>query len=106
MKILPIIKSINSDIRSTSNRVSKAGREGLNIGMRTSQIYKQGEISTILNVSKSVKRKVLKGTTIDDLPIIAGALGMFVPLPLASPLMLAAGKIIQIAVKKVRLHKP
>lgn len=106
MKILPIIKSINSDIRSTSNRVSKAGREGLNIGMRTAHIYKQGEISTILNVSKSVKRKVLKGTTIDDLPIIAGALGMFVPLPLASPLMLAAGKVIQIAVKKVRLHKP
>ena len=82
MKILPIITSTSRSIKDTTVRVSKAGKVGYDIGMRTSRIYKKGETGTLINISRGVGRKLKKETTINDLPIIAGAVGMLVPLPL------------------------
>lgn len=104
MKILPIVNSISKDIGSTSKRLSRASKDGYQIGLRTSQIYNQGEVSTILNISKSVGKKIKKQTNLDDLPIISGAIGMLLPIPFASVIMLAAGKIVQVLAKA--LHKP
>lgn len=84
MKILPIIVNTSRSIKDTTVRVSRAGKNGYDIGLRTSKIYKKGDTATILNISKSVGRKLKQETTIDDLPIVAGAIGMLVPLPLAA----------------------
>ena len=104
MKILPAITNTCQNLGATSKRVSKAGKSGYEIGMRTSKIDKQCEIATILNISIGVGKKLKKETTIDDLPIIAGAVGLLTPIPFASPIMLALGKIVQVIVKS--LHKP
>lgn len=104
MKILPIITNTCKNIESTSKRLSKASKNGFEIGVRTSKIYKQCEVSTIFNVSKGVGKKLKKETTIDDLPIIAGAIGLLSPIPFASPILLALGKVVQLVVKS--LHKP
>lgn len=104
MKILPIIENTGRSVKNTSQRIAKASREGYSIGLRTSKIYKQGEASTLFNVGKSVKKQVCKNASIDDLPIIAGAIGMLIPLPLASPILLGLGKITQVIIKS--LHKP
>lgn len=102
MKILPIIKSVGNDIKSTSKRVAIASTCGYNVAQRKSHIYKNGELVTLLNISRGVSKKIAKETTIEDLPIIAGAIGMLVPLPLASPVMLALGKAVQLVVKAFR----
>lgn len=99
MKILPIIKSVGNDIKSTSKRVAEASTSGYNIALRKSRIHQNGDVITLMNIGKGVTKKVLRETTIDDLPIIAGAVGMFVPLPLASPIMLGLGKTVQLVVK-------
>ena len=104
MKILPVITNTSQNIGATSKRLSKAGKSGYEIGMRTSKIHKQCEIATILNISKGVGKKLKKETTINDLPIIAGAVGLLTPIPFASPIMLALGKVVQVIVKS--LHKP
>lgn len=104
MKILPVITNTCQNIESTSKRLSKASKNGFDIGMRTSKVHKQCEVATILNISKGIGKKLKKETTIDDLPIIAGAVGLLTPIPFASPIMLALGKIVQVIVKT--LHKP
>ena len=98
MKVLPIIANINKNIKNRSKELSQAGKNGYNIAKRTSQIYNQGCGRKYYNVSKSVSKQLYKEFSIDDLPLFAGAIGMFVPLPLVSPAMFMAGKIVQIAV--------
>ncbi len=105
MKIVPIIKSLQQDIITTSQRISHAGKQGRNIGARASQIHNSGNVLTFVNVSRGVTRKIAKETTINDLPIIAGAIGFLVPLPLASPIMLGLGIVGQVAVKAIRKAK-
>lgn len=103
MKILPLFTETCNSIKHTSKRVSKASSTGYEIGMRTSKIYKTNDTATIYNVTKSVGRKVAQQTTIDDLPIISGAVGMLIPLPFASPILLVFGKVAQLVIKA--LHK-
>lgn len=105
MKIMPIIKSVQQDIKTTSLRISNAGKQGRNIGTRVSQIHNSGDLLTLVNISRGVTRKVAKETSINDLPIIAGAIGFLVPLPLASPIMLGLGIVVQMAVKTIRKAK-
>jgi len=104
MKIKPVITSVRQNIRTTSIRVSNASSTGYKIGMRTSKIHNQGRISTALNVGKGVTKKIVKTSTVDDLPYVAGAIGLLTPIPFASPIMLALGAAAQIIIKK--LHKP
>lgn len=104
MKILPIINNARQNMKTTSKRLSMASKNGFEIGVRTSKIHKKSEIGTMLNITKGVGKKLKKETTIDDLPIIAGAVGLLTPIPFASPIMLALGKIVQVIVKS--LHKP
>ena len=103
MKILPLFAETCKSIKHTSKRVSKASSAGYEIGMRTSKIYKTNDTVTIYNVTKSVSRKVAQQTTIDDLPIISGAVGMLIPLPFASLTLLILGKVAQLVIKA--LHK-
>lgn len=103
MKILPVIENTCSNIKKTSTRLSKAGRDGYHIALRTSKIHNQSDAATFINIGKSVTKKISKETTVDDLPIIGGALGMLIPVPLMSPILLGIGKLVQIAYK--RLHK-
>ena len=102
MKILPLVANTSRSIKDTTVRVSRAGKNGYDIGLRTSKIYKKGDTATLLNISRSVGRELKQETTIDDLPIVAGAIGMLIPLPLASPALLALGKVVQVITKQVR----
>lgn len=104
MKITPLITSVRKNMKATSTRVSNAGACGYKIGMRTSKIYNQGRISTALNVGKGVTRKVIQTSSVDDLPYVAGAIGLMTPIPFASPVMLALGAAAKMVIKK--LHKP
>lgn len=101
---MPIIKSTNENLRATSTRVRKAYSNGYNNAKQHSAKNNCGKFKTAYNISASVTKEIVKSTTIDDLPYIAGAIGLFTPIPLASPVMLGLGKIVQIMVKK--LHKP
>ena len=102
MKILPLVVNTSKSIKETTVRVSKAGKNGYDIGLRTSKIYKKGDTATLLNISRCVGRKLKQETTIDDLPIVAGAIGMLIPLPLASPALLALGKVVQVVAKRMK----
>lgn len=105
MKILPIISNTSKSIKETTIRVSRAGKSGYNIGLRTSKIHNNGETTTLLNISRAVGRKLKQETTINDLPIIAGAIGMLIPLPLASPTLLVLGKVVQVITKRIQILK-
>lgn len=99
MKIVPVIKNVSSDIKNTSVRISKAGVDGFNIGARKAKVYREGDIAAFTSITKSVGRKVRKQTTVDDLPIVAGAVGLFIPLPLISPIMFGLGLAVKYGVK-------
>lgn len=103
MKILPIFTETCKSIKHTSKRVAKASSVGYEIGLRTSKIYKSNDTATIYNVTKSVSRKIARQTTVDDLPILGGAVGMLIPVPFASPILLVLGKVAQLVIKA--LHK-
>ncbi len=103
MKILPVIQNTCSNMKKKSTRLSNASREGYQIALRTSKIHNQNNTAKFINIGKSVTKKIAKETTVDDLPIIGGAIGMLIPLPLMSPILLGVGKLIQLVYK--RLHK-
>ncbi len=54
---------------------------------------------------KKITKQIPKKVTIDNLPIVAGGIGLITPIPFASAILFAVGKLTQIAVKKF-LHKP
>ena len=103
MKIVPIVENTFTNIKKTSTRLSNAGRNGYHIALRNSKIHKQNEATTLLNIGRCVSKNMAKETTVDDLPIIGGALGMLVPIPFLSPILLGIGKIVQVVYN--RLHK-
>lgn len=104
MKILPIIQNTNRNIKEASVRFQNAYRMGYNNANIYSKQHNHGNIKRAYGISKGVTKEIVKVTTIDDLPYIAGAIGFIAPIPFASPVMLALGKIAQIVIK--RLHKP
>ena len=97
MKIPSIVNNIKTDIYATGERLKNAGLVGYDIADRTAKIYNQNNIIRYINITRSVGDKIIKGSTINELPYLAGALGMFVPLPLASPVLLGLGFIIRLA---------
>ena len=54
---------------------------------------------------KNVRQKIPRKVTLDSLPIVAGTVGLFTPIPFASIALFGLGKAIQIVAKKF-LHKP
>lgn len=95
MKILPLIKGIQNDISSSGIRLKKATTDGYSIGTRAAKIYKQGNFLKYYNITKCAGAKVINGTTREEIPYLAGAIGMFIPLPLISPLLLILGFIVR-----------
>ena len=106
MKILPIVKNIRTDLASTGIRLHKAGADGYKIGDRTAKIYHQNSVCKYWNVTRSVSGKIVKGTSVRELPYLAGAIGMFVPLPLISPTMLGIGFIVREFIETAKKLKP
>jgi len=91
MKILPIVRDIKSDVNNTGTRIKKAADDGYSIALRTARIYKQNNLRKYIGVTRSVGNKILSGTTVNELPYVAGALGLLVPFPFASPVMMGFG---------------
>ena len=95
MKILPVINNIQKQVVDKSNTYKKAGRQGYSIGIRTSRMYKQNKFRTTINVTKGV----MKNTSSEDLPFVAGVIGLLLPVPMACVAFLVIGKIIQKGIK-------
>ena len=91
MKILPLVKDIKSDITSSGVRIKIAAADGYSVGIRAAKIYKQNDFHKCINITRSISNKVFSGTTVKELPYIGGALGMLIPLPLFSPLLMGLG---------------
>ena len=105
MKILPLVKDLQEDITLSGMRIKKASIDGYNVANRTARIYKQSNVRKYINVTKTVSNKVVKGTTIREIPYLAGALGVIFPVPLTSPLFLEFGFLARFIVSKsTNLH--
>ena len=91
MKILPLVKGIQTDISSSGLRLKNAASYGYNIADRTAKIYHQSGFKRYFNVTRSITSKVVAGTTTKELPYLAGAIGLLIPVPLMSPVMMAIG---------------
>lgn len=91
MKILPLYEGIKNDITSSGVRLCKATADGYCVADRTARIYKQSVFKKYLSITKSIGGKVIKGTTKNELPYLAGAIGLMLPVPLMCPIMLGLG---------------
>ena len=98
MKILPVVNNIKKDIITSGTHLRKIAGSGYDIADRTAKIYKQGSFKKYFNVARSVSDKLVKDTTIKELPYIAGAIGMFIPFPMISPILFGLGLIVRFSV--------
>ena len=96
MKILPLVKGIQNDITSTSIRLKKASLDGYFIADRTSKVYRQCFAQKYINVMRSVTSKVVEGTSKQELPYLAGAVGMLLPVPFLCPIFFCLGLLTRI----------
>ena len=95
MKILPIVNNIKGDIATSGMHLRKIAGSGYDIADRTAKIYKQGSLKKYINVARSISDKLVKNATINEMPYLAAALGMFIPIPLMSPILFGLGLIIR-----------
>jgi len=98
MKILPLVYGIKNDIANSGMRLKEAGMDAFNVATRTAKIYHQGEAKKYLNITKRVSSKVIKSTTKNELPYVAGAIGLILPVPLMCPLFFGLGCLARIAI--------
>ena len=95
MKILPLVNSIKRDIAISGLNLKNATNDGITIASRTAQIYKQNQFTKCLNIARCVSNRLIKNTTRRELPYMAGAIGMLLPIPLSSPILLGLGFIVR-----------
>lgn len=55
--------------------------------------------------AQKIISKMPRKVTLDNLPTVAGTVGLFTPIPFASVALYALGKAVQVIIKKA-LHKP
>ena len=91
MKILPFANSIKEDVASSSLRIKRASIYGYTVANRTAQIYGQNRLHRMFNITRSVSSKVIGGTTTKELPYFACAVGLLIPIPLVSPILMGMG---------------
>ena len=91
MKILPLVNGIKKDVASSGIRLKNSATEGYNLAARTANIYHHGILKKYYNATKCISCNIKRRTSRQDLPYMAGAIGMFIPIPLASPILLALG---------------
>lgn len=104
MKILPPM-SIGRQISSTARLVCKAGRDGYKIASRTSEIYHQNILQKTAGIGYGIGKQLAGKTTINDLPVIMGAVGMLLPIPFTSFSFFALGLIVKYGCKLIRICK-
>jgi len=97
MKILPLVKGIQKDITTSGSRLKGASVEGYNIANRTAKIYKQSKIKKYYNITRCVTNKVASRTTKQEIPYVAGAIGMITPIPFMSAIMFGLGYLIRVS---------
>lgn len=102
MKIKPIVRNINHQIKQTPQRYYCAGKNGYCKGKSVAQENKHNSVHKMYDISVGVSKEVFKSASIDDLPPIAGLLGLCTPIPFASVAMYALGKVVQVAVNLSR----
>ena len=103
MKILPLLTGIQKDISSSGVRLKNATSDGYKIAERTSRVYNQGFIRKYINITRSVTNKVASNTTRQEIPYVAGALGLFIPIPFLSPLLFGLAMLARIPSNKSSL---
>ena len=103
MKILPLLTGIKKDISSSGVRLKNATSDGYKIAERTSRVYNQGFIRKYINITRSVTNKVASNTTRQEIPYVAGALGLFIPIPFLSPLLFGLAMLARIPSNKSSL---
>ena len=91
MKILSLANEIKSDIASSGIRLKKATTQGYSIALRTAKIYNQGSLYKYYNATRSIGDKIIKNTSKKDIPYVAGAIGLLIPFPLLSPILMGLG---------------
>jgi hypothetical protein len=91
MKILPFTNSIKADVVSSGARIKRASVYGYKVATRTAQIYKQNDAMRMLNVARCVSSKVINGATLKELPYFGGAIGLILPIPFASVILMGIG---------------
>ena len=91
MRILPFTNSIKSDVVSSTMRIKRASVYGYAVANRTAQVYGQNNVKRLYNITRSVSSKVFEGTTAKELPYLACAIGLMIPLPLVSPILMGLG---------------
>lgn len=71
------------------------------------------KITPIRNISnqtiqraRNIKQRIPRRVTLDNLPTVAGTVGLFTPIPFASVAFFSIGKAIQLIAKKYRHKKP
>ncbi len=91
MKILSLANEIRNDVTTSGMKIRRATTTGYNIADRSAKIHKLGNFRRYLSISRSVGSKIIKSTTRKEIPYVAGAIGMFIPLPFACPVMMGLG---------------
>ena len=98
MKILPFT-NIKADVVSSSLRIKRASVYGYTLANRTAQVYRQNNAKRMFNITRSVSSKIIKGTTAKELPYFACAIGLLIPIPLISPILMGLGFIARSCMK-------
>ena len=91
MKILSLAGEIQKDITNSGIKLKTATTSGYSIAIRNAQIYKLGYAHKYLNIARCIGDKIIKNTTCKEIPYIAGAIGLLIPFPLVSPILMGFG---------------
>jgi len=100
MKILSLTTEIQRDLTNSGTKLKQATTTGYSIAIRNAKIYKLGNTHKYLNITRSVGDKILKNTTRKELPYIAGAIGLLIPMPLVSPILMGLGFLFSFCIGK------
>lgn len=104
MKILPLVTDIKRDIAASGTRIKRASRDGYSIANRSAKVYGHGVLKRYFDITRSISNKIISGTTKQEIPYLAGAIGMMVPLPLTTPLFFGLGLLVRFSLPASALN--
>lgn len=105
MKILSLAGEIQKDLTNSGLKLKQATATGYSIAVRNAQIYKLSNAHKCLNVARSIGDKILKNTTKKEIPYIAGAIGLLIPFPLVSPVLMGLGFLLRFCTTDIGVSK-
>ena len=95
MKILLLANELKNDVSSSGTKLKKITASGYDIAKRNAIIYKLGYTHKYYNATRCISDKLIKSTTKKELPYLAGALGLLIPLPFMCPILMGLGFLIR-----------